>query len=38
MRAQSAQRFAEAVERARAAPQPSVDELTTDVFAAEAQP
>jgi pyruvate dehydrogenase E1 component alpha subunit len=38
MRAQAARRFAEAVERARAAPQPSVDELTTDVFAAEAQP
>jgi pyruvate dehydrogenase E1 component alpha subunit len=38
MRAQAAQRFAEAVERARAAPQPSIDELTTDVFAAEAQP
>ncbi len=33
MRARAAQRFAEAVEKARAAPQPSLDDLETDVFA-----
>ena len=38
MRARAAQRFAEAVERARAAPQPSLDDLETDVFAVEAAP
>jgi TPP-dependent pyruvate/acetoin dehydrogenase alpha subunit len=38
LRSQAVQRFVEAVERARTAPQPSVDELTTDVFAVEAQP
>ena len=38
MRSRAAQRFAEAVERARAAPQPSLDDLETDVFAAEAAP
>jgi TPP-dependent pyruvate/acetoin dehydrogenase alpha subunit len=32
MRSRAAQRFAEAVERARSAPQPSVDDLETDVF------
>jgi len=37
MRAQAAKRFAEAVERARAAPQPSLDDLESDVFAPERQ-
>ena len=37
MRALAEQRFAETVERARAAPQPTVDDLETDVFAGEAQ-
>ncbi len=32
MRSRAAQRFAEAVDRARAAPLPSVDDLETDVF------
>ena len=32
MRAGAAQRFAEAVEQARSAPQPSREELDTDVF------
>ena len=35
MRAQAAKRFAEAVERARSAPQPSLDDLESDVFALE---
>ena len=36
MRAEAAQRFNEAVERARSAPLPSKDDLETDVFAPEA--
>ena len=38
MRAKAAERFAEAVERAKAAPLPSVEELETDVFAPEHAP
>jgi len=38
MRSRTAQRFAEAVNRARAAPHPSVDDLATDLFAEEAAP
>ena len=37
MRAGAAQRFAEAVEQARSAPQPSREELDTDVFVPELQ-
>ncbi len=37
MRSRAAKRFAEAVKRARAAPQPSIDDLKTDLFA-EAAP
>src|SRR6185437_11295832 len=33
MRSRAAKRFAEAVKRARAAPQPSIDDLGTDLFA-----
>ena len=33
MRSRAAKRFAEAVNRARAAPQPSIDDLETDLFA-----
>lgn len=38
MRARAAKRFAEAVDRARAAPQPSIDDLGTDLFAEEPAP
>jgi len=38
MRAQAAKRFTEAVERARSAPQPSPDDLESEVFAPESQP
>ena len=38
MRARAAKRFAEAVDRARAAPQPSIHDLGTDLFAEEATP
>jgi len=38
MRSRAAQHFAEAVEKARSAPQPSVDDLESDVFAPEAAP
>jgi TPP-dependent pyruvate/acetoin dehydrogenase alpha subunit len=37
MRARAAQRFAEAVEQARSAPQPPREELDTDVFVPELQ-
>jgi len=38
IRSRATQRFAEAVEKARSAPQPSIDDLETDVFAAEGAP